>query len=395
MNILFLLRLWPVYGGGETVTICLANEMVRRGWNVSVAYFKKSVKDDLPFIDPKIKAIQIENVGCDEFTETEADSQIVQDATVSYIKSENVDVVINQWWPPYYIDRLKTETSAKIISCLHQAFYTPIYDGTGFKHELKNLNRSLYEAYKKRKAVKSVQEFLPYVDRFVFLSPSFQAQFEEFSGFDNSCGKLQSIPNPLVYSSEVTDEEMAKKENIVLLVGRMLEGQKRITKAIKIWSEIEKDPSLDSWTFMVVGEGPDLPKYKSLASKLGLKRISFEGYQQPLPYYHRAKIFLMTSAFEGFPMTLVEAQQSGVVPVVMDSFASLHDIVKDGYNGRIVKEGDIPAFVGAVVDLMEHGDRCTEMARHGLETSRLFGVEKVVDRWMRLFSGMMENKGGK
>lgn len=27
MNILFLLRLWPVYGGGETVTICLANEL--------------------------------------------------------------------------------------------------------------------------------------------------------------------------------------------------------------------------------------------------------------------------------------------------------------------------------------------------------------------------------
>ena len=31
MNIAFLLRLWPVYGGGETVTISLANEMVKRG----------------------------------------------------------------------------------------------------------------------------------------------------------------------------------------------------------------------------------------------------------------------------------------------------------------------------------------------------------------------------
>lgn len=31
MNIVFLLRLWPIYGGGETVTICLANEMGREG----------------------------------------------------------------------------------------------------------------------------------------------------------------------------------------------------------------------------------------------------------------------------------------------------------------------------------------------------------------------------
>lgn len=33
----------------------------------------------------------------------------------------------------------------------------------------------------------------------------------------------------------------------------------------------------------------------------------------------------MTSAFEGFPMTLVESQQRGVVPVVMDSF--LHSMI--------------------------------------------------------------------
>ena len=52
MNITFLLRLWPVYGGGETVTICLANEMIKRGWNVSVLYFKNNTRADLPFIDP-------------------------------------------------------------------------------------------------------------------------------------------------------------------------------------------------------------------------------------------------------------------------------------------------------------------------------------------------------
>lgn len=36
MNIAFLLRLWPVYGGGETVTISLANEMVKRGHSITI-----------------------------------------------------------------------------------------------------------------------------------------------------------------------------------------------------------------------------------------------------------------------------------------------------------------------------------------------------------------------
>ncbi|KAB6160128.1 glycosyltransferase family 4 protein, partial [Bacteroides xylanisolvens] len=42
MNIAFLLRLWPVYGGGETVTISLANEMVKRGHSITIFYFKDS-----------------------------------------------------------------------------------------------------------------------------------------------------------------------------------------------------------------------------------------------------------------------------------------------------------------------------------------------------------------
>ena len=42
MKVMFLHRLWPVYGGGETVTVCLANEMVNRGIDVHVAYFRLS-----------------------------------------------------------------------------------------------------------------------------------------------------------------------------------------------------------------------------------------------------------------------------------------------------------------------------------------------------------------
>lgn len=384
MNILFLLRLWPVYGGGETVTICLANEMVKRGWNVSVAYFKKSVKDNLPYIDPKIKSVQIENVNCDEFIASEGDSQDVQNAVVKYIESEKIEIVINQWWPFYYIDRLKAETDAKVITCLHQAFYTPIFDGKGWKNNLKKIASPIYESYKKTKAVKSVQAYLPYVDKYVFLSPSFQAQFEAFSGYDKRKAKLYSIPNPLVYSAEISDADMDKKENIVLLVGRMVEGQKRITKAIKIWNEIEKDPLLESWKFVVVGEGPDLPVYKSLAGQMGLKRISFEGYQNPYSYYKRAKIFIMTSAFEGFSMTLVEAQQCGVVPVVMDSFLSLHDIITNHENGIIVSNDNIPAYVSEMKHLMM-GSGMPVLAANGRKSCLRFSAQAVVDEWNKLF----------
>lgn len=386
MNILFLLRLWPVYGGGETVTICLANEMVRRGWQVTVAYFKDTTREQMPFIDSRIKTLHVEDIDCDEFMQAKADSDKAQDAAIEYIKKNNVDVVINQWWLPYYISRLKKETKAKVISCLHQAFFTPILDEKGIKGYSKRLFRPIYESWKKRDKVRDVMSYLPYVDRYVFLSPHFQHQFESFAHYVNYEGKLDAIPNPTVYNSIITEEKFRKKENIVLLVGRMLEGQKRITRALRIWELVQQSDVAKSWRFVIVGDGPDLPMYKQIAADLKLERISFEGYQQPLPYYEKSRIFLMTSQFEGFGMTLVESQQQGVVPMVMDSFLSLHDIVKSGINGIIVPNRDEQAFATALIGLMGDKPRLDAIAHRGMETCQEFSVSKVVDRWEKLIN---------
>lgn len=191
-------------------------------------------------------------------------------------------------------------------------------------------------------------KFLPHTDKYIFLSPAFQRQYEQFANYKNTNSQLGAIPNPLVFPNEIRPEDLQSKEKTVLLVGRMVEIQKRITRAIKIWSAIENDPRLDEWNFRIVGEGPDLAMYKQLTQALGLKRISFEGFRNPQPDYKQAAIFMMTSAFEGFPMTLVEAQQCGVVPVVMDSYLSLHDIVETGYNGIIVSNEDLTGYINNI-----------------------------------------------
>lgn len=381
MNVVFLLRLWPVYGGGETVTIRLANGMLQKGWNVAVVYFKDSLKKDSLKVDKRIRQFKIDGVDCNEFEAHFSCGQYVQDNVISFIRENKIDVVINQWWPVFYIDRLKSETNAKIITCLHQAFYTPLLGGSGVKNMVKKLFAPFYFAYKKSKAVKEVSAYLPYVDKYIFLSSSFQKQFLDFSHYADKENKLGFIPNPLVYDIGITKDDFQSKENIVLLVGRMLEGQKRVTRAIKVWQKIEKDKDLIGWRFVVVGEGPDLSMYKKMAQSFGLQRISFEGYKNPQPYYKKAKIFVMTSAFEGFGMTLVEAQQCGVVPVVMDSYLSLHDIVEDGVNGVITSNGDVPMFARKLSSLMKDDTFRLGMAVNALETSKKFNLDNILKKW--------------
>ena len=95
---------------------------------------------------------------------------------------------------------------------------------------------------------------------------------------------------------------------------------------------------------------------------------------------------MMTSAYEGWGITLTEAQQMGVVPIAFDSYSSLHDIIEDGKNGVTVNNNDFEEYVEKLLWLMDHEeDRCG-MAREAIVSSRRFSLEVILDRWENLFT---------
>lgn len=388
MNIVFLLRLWPVYGGGETVTFCLANEMVKRGWNVSVLYFKEHTRKELPFIDSRIKAEKVEGVACDEFYANPASAPLAITALKEYIDRNHTEYIIDQWWPTSYIEGIKGYRGVKIVNCLHQAFFTPSYWGHGIYPILKKVLNPIYLYFRKRSCVQDTNSYLPLVDKYVFLSKRFQKQYQEMSGNQDPDNQLDAIPNPLVYSANYPIEELEKKGNIVLVVARMEETQKRISAILKAWRLIEQQYAVTDWKLQIVGEGRSLNDYKQMAKDFQLKNVSFEGFQDPIEYYKKSKIFLMSSYFEGFGMTLVECSQYAVVPVVMDSFLSLHDIIESGKNGVITPNGDIDTFAKELNSLMHSPQRITEYAKNALAMCQRFRVEHVVDMWEVLLKGI-------
>jgi glycosyltransferase involved in cell wall biosynthesis len=163
----------------------------------------------------------------------------------------------------------------------------------------------------------------------------------------------------------------------------MTESIKRMSLIVKAWKKINSN----DWELVMLGDGPDLARTQELAQ--GVPRISFPGFQNPLPYLQESALCLMTSRYEGLPMTLIEAQSQACVPVVMDSFSSLHDIVVDGVNGRIVENGSVEAFAQAAQELMENKTLRQGMAERGLETCKKFEVSQIADEWETLFSGLL------
>ena len=88
----------------------------------------------------------------------------------------------------------------------------------------------------------------------------------------------------------------------------------------------------------------------------------------------------------------MEASQMGLPMIAMNSFGAVYDIIEEGYNGKIVPNGDLDAFYKALVELMSDDIKRHEMAYNAVESSKRFETAKVAKQWEQLFDELMRDK---
>lgn len=392
MKVIFLHRVWPVYGGGETVTICLANEMVKRKVEVHIAYFKDSTPSkELPFVDSRIFKHRIDGIHFNELSSdffiNKKDAKIASNELIAIIKQHNINIVHNQWWPVEFLHGVKQRTEAKIIKTLHMDVdIKKAFDTNGVKGHLYKIIYPLYRFLEKKKNIWRANKFYNNSDVFIFLAPCFLKTYAKLANKNVTDPRLDYVYNPLVFENSILPIERKSKENVVLVVGRLSERHKKILRILESWKAIEEDKTLDEWKLQIVGDGEDRGLYEKEIKEKHLQRIEMVGYKQPLSYYKKAKIFLMTSAYEGFPMVLVEAQQNAVALLAMDSYESLHEIIQNEHNGILVEDGNVKEFAEKLKLLMEDNELRNKLTDYGLVTCQRFAVSKVVDKWIQIYN---------
>ncbi|MDR1543047.1 MAG: glycosyltransferase [Prevotellaceae bacterium] len=230
---------------------------------------------------------------------------------------------------------------------------------------------------------------LPYqsCETAVLLSKSFFSEYTKIAGIKDT-GKFKAIGNALSFEEFATLDEIKQKQKEVLIVCRLDDFLKNISLALKVWQKIEQKPEFNDWKFTIVGTGQDFEFLQYYAKKLKLQRCSFAGFQNPLEYYKRAGIFMMTSTAEGFAMTITEATSNGCVPVAFDTYGALHDLIKDGENGFIIPANKISAYVDAVCKLMKDNEMRETMAQNAVESSKNWTVEKITEKWVKLYENI-------
>lgn len=387
-NILFLLKGLEI-GGLEVVTAVLANKFVEEGHQVSVFSFlggKHSIADRF---DARIKLYQQ-----DDYSRSKENVAKLRKVLVD----DKIDIIINQWGLPY--TPIKTARKAakgldvKIISVYHNA---PSFNGRiqklnialmGCENLMKRLALRLMRFAFKKVTSRAMAYIYRRSDLFLVLSPSYIEEFKRFTGVSDG-RYLQVLTNPITVEHDGYEYAFNEKQKEIIYVGRLDFVQKRVYRVIDTWNYLEE--RFPDWRLTIVGDGEDRVNLENHVKYLGLKRVSFEGFQKPIDYYKRASILLLTSDFEGFPLVLAECMSFGVIPAVYDSYSAVCDIIDDDKDGIVLpyhKQGyDANEAAGMIANIMKDDGKREQMALAAIKKSKEYSVEKIYREWESVFNG--------
>lgn len=162
--------------------------------------------------------------------------------------------------------------------------------------------------------------------------------------------RIDVIFNPVARKTAIIPPPEPGQPAVFLYVGRMkFEGQKRVKDLLDGLSRAEGE-----WHLHVIGDGSDYAKCQAYGRELGIdERISWHGWQVA-PWQvvqneiQKVTALLLTSAFEGFPMTLLEAMSYGIPCISSDCVSGPRDMIKPGINGELYP----PAELGELVKIL-------------------------------------------
>lgn len=230
--------------------------------------------------------------------------------------------------------------------------------------------------YTHRKDLKAI---IDQHDCFVLLAPPNREELRYFVE-DYKAEKVFAIPNSIPQVAK----DLPPKEKIILHVGRLNIPQKRSDLLLDFWDFVYQE--LPDWKFAIVGDGPYMQRLRADLKRRALPRVSLEGYQQPEPYYEKAAVFMMPSAYEGFPNTLLEAQSYGCAPFAFNSYAALEWIVQDGQDAVLAPPFDTKSMAQQVIEIVKDKNALQRMQHAALQNASKFTIDKVGQLWLDFFN---------
>lgn len=193
-------------------------------------------------------------------------------------------------------------------------------------------------------------------------------------------GKVEYIYNPI---EEVDDVECNIKSKQIISVGR-LTYQKGFDMLCDVAKVVLKDNK--GWKWLILGDGEDKDKLRSKIKEYGLEnKLILKGNVSNVEeYYKNSSLYVMTSRFEGLPMTLLEAKTYKLPIVSFNCLTGPSEIVKNNVNGYLINPENVEAMSNKLNILMNDENKIKEFSNNAQIDIEKFKLKPIIERWEKV-----------
>jgi len=222
------------------------------------------------------------------------------------------------------------------------------------------------------------KRFYPRIAGVIFQSKQVQTH-DDFKKLKNSA----MIMNPM--AGEITDKvcpiPYEQRRNIIISVAR-LEKQKNHEMTIKAFSQIH--PDFPDCELHIFGEGSLRAKLQRMIHELELEdKIILEGAMPGATWKNRdAKLFVMSSDYEGFPNALAEAMVFGI-PSISTNFDTgvASELIQEGINGWLVEVGDVEGLASKMRNALLMGEDIDDISKRCTDLYYMINSNTICRQW--------------
>jgi glycosyltransferase involved in cell wall biosynthesis len=229
-----------------------------------------------------------------------------------------------------------------------------------------------------------IERTYPQADAITAVSDGVADDLAEATGLARD--KIVTVYNPVVTerlqagASEALDHPWFQPgETPVILSAGRLHPQKDFEALLRAFAEVRAKRKL---RLVILGEGPRSSRLKKLAAELGIADdFDLPGFaRNPFAYMARAKLFVLSSRFEGLPGVLIQALACGCNAVSTDCPSGPREILDGGRYGALVPVGDVSALAAAMEGALESPIPAEQLR----ERAQFFSAERAVARYLEL-----------
>lgn len=347
-------------GGAERVMSILCNEFARRG-NIVTLYLTEGTELIFYPLDPNIRIVDISVEKNNYFLKLpKYIAKLSRD-----LQEQKTDVVVS------FITRTNV-----ISVCACKKTGVPVIVS-------ERNNPNLVPASKFLRSIRNI------IYRF-----SDGAVFQTKYARDYFCKKIISrsvvIKNPMSKAVCIKYNYNIKKNRIVSVC--RLDPQKNLSLLIKAFKKIHKD--IPDYTLHIYGDGEQKMMLSELIKDLCLTDTVFlEGKtDKVIDVLKEAKIFVLSSDYEGLSNSVMEAMCVGTACVVTDSPTyGNRELISDGYNGFLVPCNNVDALAERIVKLAKDEELIRSVSENARKLYESSNCESIINEWELYINKILEN----